>query len=43
VTLRTAAFLAGLRRTPPPEAPLRVARAMRREFKRWDELCGQSA
>ena len=38
-----AAFLAGLRRTPPPEAPLRVARAMRREFKRWDELCGQSA
>ena len=41
VTLRTAAFLAGLRRTPPPEAPLRVARAMRREFTRWDELCGQ--
>ena len=34
---------AGLRRTPPPEAPLRVARAMRGEFTRWDELCGQSA
>jgi GT2 family glycosyltransferase len=41
VTLRTATFLAGLRRHPPPEAALRVARAMRREFARWDELCGQ--
>jgi len=41
VTLRTAAFLAGLRRHPPPEARLRVARAMQREFTRWDELCGQ--
>jgi GT2 family glycosyltransferase len=43
VTLRAATFLAGLRRTPPPEAPLRVAQAMRREFVRWDEICGQGA
>ncbi|MFZ9745571.1 MAG: glycosyltransferase [Opitutaceae bacterium] len=43
VTLRTYTFLAGLRRTPPPEAALRVARAMQREFARWDEVCGQGA
>jgi hypothetical protein len=43
VTLRAAAFLAGLRRTPPPEGALNVARAMRREFARWDEICGQGA
>jgi len=43
VTLRAAAFLAGWRRKPPPEAPLRVARAMRHEFARWDALCGQGA
>jgi O-antigen biosynthesis protein len=43
VTVRAATFLAGLRRTPPPEGVLRVARAMRREFARWDELCGQGA
>jgi GT2 family glycosyltransferase len=43
VTLRTLTFLTGLRRSPPPEAPLRVARAMRREFARWDEICGQGA
>ncbi len=43
ITLRTVTFLAGLRRAPPPEAALRVARAMRREFERWDAICGQDA
>lgn len=41
VTLRAAAFLAGLWGSPPPEAALAIARAMRREFARWDEICGQ--
>ena len=43
VTVRAGLFLAGLWPSPPPEGVLHIARAMRREFARWDEICGQGS
>lgn len=43
VTVRAVLFLAGLWPSPPPEGVLHIARAMRREFARWDEICGQGS